>query len=100
MTTRHTRFAEYTVEVFEGHVEVDVKYTGEAVSTFPTFKVADTVAEAEAWIEHNEKVNKMMKIIDGFTTEMEGYSYFGSNPGVPEDMYDEVAEAIIKEFSI
>jgi hypothetical protein len=28
------------------------------------------------------------------TTEMEGYSYFGSNPGVKEVDYDDVADAI------
>ena len=28
------------------------------------------------------------------TREMEGYSYFGSNPGVSEDDYDEIEKAI------
>lgn len=26
------------------------------------------------------------------TREMEGYSYFGNNPGIPEDDYDEVID--------
>jgi adenosine deaminase len=30
------------------------------------------------------------------TKEMEGYSYFGSNPGVSEDDYEEVADEVIK----
>lgn len=100
MTTTNTKFAEYTITEHTGYVEVDVKYTSEAVSTFPTFRVFDTVEEVSEWIAHNEKVNRIMKIIDGFTTEMEGYSYYGSNPGIPEDVYDEVAEEIIKEFGI
>lgn len=98
MTT--TKFAEYTVTEYASDVGIDVKYTAEAVNSFPTFKVVDTAEEAREWIEHNEKVNRIMKIIDGFTTDMEGYSYYGSNPGVPEDVYDEVAEEIIREFGI
>lgn len=35
-----------------------------------------------------------------FTKEMEGYSYYGSNPGISEDDYDEVAEAIMTEFGM
>lgn len=100
MTTTSTKFAEYTITEYDGHVEIDIKYTSEAVSTFPTFQVKDTVEEARAWIEHNHKVNRVMKIIDSHTVEMEGYGYFGSNPGVPVDDYDEVAEEIIREFEI
>lgn len=50
----------------------------------------------------NEKIirDRIEAILGTFTREMEGYSYFGSNPGVSEDDYDEVAEAIMTEFSM
>lgn len=44
--------------------------------------------------------DRIMAIIARFTTEMEGYSYFGSNPGVPVDDYEDIAEAIMDEFGI
>lgn len=37
---------------------------------------------------------KAVETLKNLTTEMEGYSYFGSNPGVKEDDYDDVAKAI------
>lgn len=43
---------------------------------------------------------KIVKALDGFTTEMEGYSYFGSNPGIPVDDYDEVADAVIDALGL
>ena len=39
-------------------------------------------------------------ILATFTQEMEGYSYFGSNPGIKEDDYDDVAEAIMIELGL
>jgi antibiotic biosynthesis monooxygenase (ABM) superfamily enzyme len=100
MTTTNTKFAEYTITEHTGYVEVDVKYPSEAVNTFSTFKVFDSFEEANEWIAHNEKVNRIMKIFDSYTRDMEHYSYYGSNPGVPEDEYEDIAEEIIKEFDI
>ncbi|HEL4296687.1 TPA: hypothetical protein UM674_000616 [Stenotrophomonas maltophilia] len=42
-----------------------------------------------------EKRAQIVKILQGHTTEMEGYSYFSSNPGIPEDRYEEIADEII-----
>jgi hypothetical protein len=39
-------------------------------------------------------------VLNEYTTEMEGYSYFGSNPGVPEDVYNEVAEDIVNLLDV
>lgn len=33
-------------------------------------------------------------------TEMENYGYFGSNPGIPEDVLDDVAEEIMTELGL
>lgn len=37
----------------------------------------------------------IVHVLDKYTTEMEGYSYFGSNPGVKEDDYEEIADEVI-----
>lgn len=44
--------------------------------------------------------SRIEAILATFTQEMEGYSYFGSNPGIPEDDYDDVAEAIMTELGL
>jgi hypothetical protein len=44
--------------------------------------------------------DKIVAIIDEYTREMEGYSYFGSNPGVRVDDYEDVADHIMVEFGI
>lgn len=44
--------------------------------------------------------DRLIAIMAKYTQEMENYGYFGSNPGLPEDQYDEVAEEIMKEFGL
>jgi len=41
-----------------------------------------------------EAINAAMAKLKKLTPEMEGYSYFGSNPGVKEGDYEDVADAI------
>ena len=43
---------------------------------------------------------RIVEIMDRHTKEMEGYSYFGSNPGIAEDDYEDVADEIMIEFGI
>ena len=43
---------------------------------------------------------RIIAIIDNYTTEMEGYSYYGSNPGVRVDDYEDIAEDILQEFEV
>ena len=50
--------------------------------------------------EEKELRDKLVGIITSFTQEMENYSYFGSNPGVPEDSYEDVAEEILLNFIV
>lgn len=38
---------------------------------------------------------RIISILSGHTREMEGYSYFSSNPGIPEDEYEEIADEVI-----
>jgi len=53
-------------------------------------------------ISTKEKIirDRIIDIINKHTREMEGYSYFGSNPGVSVDDYEDVADDIMKEFGI
>ena len=44
--------------------------------------------------------DRIVTIIAQHTREMENYAYFGKNPGVSEDDYEDVAEAIMKEFKM
>jgi hypothetical protein len=39
---------------------------------------------------------RIIAIIDNYTTEMEGYSYYGSNPCVCRHDYEDIAEDIIR----
>jgi hypothetical protein len=42
--------------------------------------------------------DRIVAIIDRHTREMEGYSYFGRNPGVAVDDYEDIADDIMKEL--
>ena len=50
--------------------------------------------------EDKAKRDRIVAIINSYTREMEGYSYFGSNPGVPEDDYEDIADDIMREFGV
>jgi len=50
--------------------------------------------------ENKQIRDKIVAIISRYTTEMEGYSYFGSNPGIKEDDYEDIADEIMVEFNI
>jgi len=42
----------------------------------------------------------IIEILKRHTREMEGYNYFGSNPGVSEDDYEEIADEVIARTAI
>ena len=44
--------------------------------------------------------DKIEAVLKTFTQEMENYSYYGSNPGISEDYYDEVAEALMYDLNL
>lgn len=41
--------------------------------------------------------DRIIEILKGHTREMEGYSYFSSNPGISEDDYEEIADEILAD---
>ena len=51
-------------------------------------------------VEEKARRDRIVAIIARYTTEMEGYSYCGSNPGVKEDDYEDIADAIMQEMKI
>ena len=51
-------------------------------------------------VEEKARRDRIVAIIARYTTEMEGYSYYGSNPGVKEDDYEDIADAIMQEMKI
>lgn len=54
----------------------------------------------EISLEEKQIRDRLIAIMSRYTREMENYGYFGSNPGIPEGEYDEVAEDIMKEFGL
>ena len=44
--------------------------------------------------------DRIVAVMVKHTQEMEGYSYYGSNPGISEDDYEDIAEDIMKEFGL
>ncbi len=44
--------------------------------------------------------DRIVAVMAKHTQEMEGYSYYGSNPGISEDDYEDIAEDIMKEFGL
>ena len=50
--------------------------------------------------QEHEIRERIVAIMARHTQEMEGYSYYGSNPGISEDDYEDVADDIMIEFGI
>ena len=44
--------------------------------------------------------DKIEAVMKEYVTEMEHYSYYGSNPGIPEDDLEDVADELLLTFKI
>lgn len=44
--------------------------------------------------------DKIEAVMKKYVTEMEHYSYYGSNPGIPEDDLEDVADELLLTFKI
>lgn len=44
--------------------------------------------------------DRIVAVMARHTQEMEGYSYYGSNPGIAEEDYEDVADELMKEFGL
>ncbi|MBB3004435.1 hypothetical protein FHX57_006817 [Paraburkholderia tropica] len=56
--------------------------------------IAEDAWQASRAAAMEEGATTALSKLKALTTEMEGYAYFGSNPGVKEDDYEDVADAI------
>lgn len=47
-----------------------------------------------------ELSDKMLEVMQPYVREMEGYSYFGSNPGIKEDDLEELITELITKLNL
>jgi len=97
--------AEYTMVSFVdketgeiSHHELNIKEKGSSGLLSTTWMVVDDGSDIEGIIRNTEKKLQLIKLLDEFTEEMEGYSYYGSNPGISTDDYEDVADRILEKF--
>jgi len=97
--------AEYTMVSFvvketcgishNSHYELNIKEKGSSGLLSTTWMVVVDGGDIEGIIRNTEKKLQLIKLLDEFTEEMEGYSYYGSNPGISTDDYGDVADRIL-----
>ena len=97
--------AEYTMVSFVdketgeiSHHELNIKEKGSSGLLSTTWMVVVDGGDIEGIIRNTEKKLQLIKLLDEFTQEMEGYSYYGSNPGISTDDYEDVADRILEKF--
>ncbi|MNF51330.1 hypothetical protein D3C85_737380 [compost metagenome] len=44
--------------------------------------------------------DKLVALMMEYSQEMENYSYYGHNPGVPDDNLEDIADAILLKFKV
>ena len=54
----------------------------------------------EISVEEKLLRDKIEVVLKQYLTEMENYCYYGSNPGIPEDRLEDVADAILMQFKV
>ena len=93
MTSPH---ALISVEKFSGHYEINIVPYTCTESVGNEFIIVYTEEEVQSAVNAwNSRVN-VIRILEQYTTEMENYSYYGSNPGIPEECYYDLANSILE----
>jgi hypothetical protein len=97
--------AEYTMVSFADketsdirHHELSIKEKDSSGLLNTTRMLVDDGCDIVGIILNTEKKLHLIKLLDEFTQEMEGYSYYGSNPGISTDDYEDVADLILEKF--
>jgi len=98
--------AEYTMVSFVdketgeiSHYELNIKEKGSTGLLSTTWRmVVDHGSDIVDIILNTEKKLQLIKLLDEFTQEMEGHSYYSSNPGISTDDYEDVADRILEKF--
>jgi hypothetical protein len=108
-TSQTLKYATYNIErLFTDDVEFIVAYITVDIKDEAVKKIyMDTIkTEAEyeesvqVWIDATEQRLRMMSVLTPHVEEMEGYSYYGANPGISAYNLEDIVEEIIKEFKI
>ena len=60
--------------------------------------VLDADVHVEEFVKNLNRKVELIALLDEFTEEMEGYSYFGSNPGISIENYEEVVDRIMEKY--
>jgi hypothetical protein len=82
-------------EQFYVHTESE----NDMVMTYEWFEPNEEY-KAKQLFEKTIKKMEIVEVIHSYTQEMEGYSYYDSNPGVPQDAYEEIAQAIMNKWEL
>lgn len=93
-------FANMTTYLKDGkptHHEVEiVEKKSDVLSNH--FKVFDDGSDVLMWILNLEKKIEVINLCREFVTEMEGYCYYGSNPGIPEDDIEDLVDVLMAKY--
>ena len=90
--------AKFELETYNGTFELTITPHKPTASVYPTWKKFDTYPAALEYAAKWAKRVEIIRILESYTTDMENYGYFGSNYGVPQDDYDEIADRILLLF--
>lgn len=77
---------------------LDIKETNSNGLLSQTRYVLDADVHVEEFVKNLNRKVELIALLDEFTEEMEGYSYFGSNPGISIENYEDVADRIMEKY--
>lgn len=83
-----------------GYTDAGDPETGATKLDYPcTECAAPTAAQKEGATEQDALKAAIVASLNNWETEMEGYSYFCSNPGVKRDDYEDIADEVVAAMS-
>ena len=88
--------AKITVEQYGGHYEITIAPHSCTESVDNEFIIAYTEEEVHSTVDAWSRRVNVIRVLEQYTTEMENYSYYGSNPGIPEECYYDLANSILE----
>lgn len=77
--------------------EVEIQEHGDRVLT-EHYKIFDDGPSVVMYIANLQKKIEVINLCREFVTEMEGYSYYGSNPGIPEDEIEDLVDVLMSKY--
>lgn len=80
------------------YIRLHVKETKTIELLSQTRYVLDADVHVEEFVKNLNSKVELMALLDEFTEEMEGYSYYGSNPGISIENYEDIADRIMEKY--